>query len=78
LIEPQEGELMSGEWQDRDIRRMIANPYYCLRNWAPGQDIHEPMISENDWIKAAMRMIKEEGADVFLRHLLENLKGNHV
>jgi hypothetical protein len=58
-----------------DIRRILTNPYYCLRNWAVGKDTHEPIISEEKWIEAATRMIKEDGAEVFLRHLLDNLKG---
>jgi hypothetical protein len=63
-----------------DIRRIVANPYYCLRNWAVGQDIHEPLISEEDWIKAGVSSIKQDrdNGKTFLRSLLENLKGNQV
>ena len=36
------------------------------------------MISEEQWISAATKLIKESGPEVFLRNLLENLKGNYV
>jgi len=56
------------EWSERDIRRMVANPAYCLGG--------KPIIQEPLWIKAAMRRIAEDkdGGESFLRDLLENLR----
>jgi hypothetical protein len=53
-------------WTATDIQRMLANPLYCLAE--------EPIISEEEWIKAGARLISEIGADKYLRLLLENVK----
>jgi len=36
------------------------------------------MISEEDFIIGGARLIRELGPEEYLRHLLENLKGNFV
>jgi len=36
------------------------------------------MISEEDFITGGARLIRELGPEEYLRHLLENLKGNFV
>jgi hypothetical protein len=66
------------EWTPDDIQRLITNPFYCI-NIAPMLCAeHEPMISEEQWISAATKLINESGPEVFLRNLLENLKGNYL
>jgi hypothetical protein len=53
-------------WTENDVRKLLSDPNYCLgANRA---------ISEELWIKAAVRSINEDGAETFLRNLLENLK----
>jgi hypothetical protein len=37
---------------------------------------HEPLISEDDWVKANVGLIEELGAEPYLRNLLSILKGN--
>ncbi len=60
------------------LQRILANPFYCI-NMHPSITIeHEPLISEEIWIKSAVKSIEEKGAEVFLKNLLENLKGNSV
>jgi len=60
------------------LQRILANPFYCI-NMHPAITIeHEPLISEEIWIKSAVKSIEEKGAEVFLKNLLENLKGNSV
>lgn len=65
-----------------DVEKIIANPYYCLRNWDMGAaiegDIHEPLISIEQWVKANENLIKEIGADKWLYRLLQNLTGDYV
>jgi hypothetical protein len=39
---------------------------------------HEPMVTEEQWIKANIEVIKELGSEKWLKNLLENLKGNFV
>jgi hypothetical protein len=56
---------------------MIANPFYAL-NIDEGLTMpHEPLISEDDWIKANVNLIKELGSEGYLRNLLSILKGNY-
>ena len=38
---------------------------------------HELLISEDDWVKASIRLIEELGAEPCLRNLLSVLKGNY-
>lgn len=61
-----------------DLRRIIANPFYCIEIHPSLALTHEPLITEKMWIKSAVNSIKESGAESFLRELLENLKGNTV
>lgn len=61
-----------------ELQRILANPFYCI-NLHPDITIeHEPLITEELWIKSAVRSIKENGAELFLKNLLENLKGNSI
>ncbi len=60
------------------LRRILANPFYAINIHPSMADEHEPLVSEEQWIKAGVVSIKENGAEVFLRDLLENLKGNYV
>ncbi len=65
------------EWAPGDIAGMIANPFYAI-NIDDGLAMpHEPLISEDDWIKANVRLIKELGPEPYLRNLLSILKGNY-
>ena len=65
------------EWTPGDVTGMIANPFYAI-NIDEGLAVpHEPLISEDDWIKANIRLIEELGAEPYLRNLLSVLKGNY-
>jgi hypothetical protein len=73
------GEDLEGEQLTiENLRRIIANPFYCINMYPDITIPHEPLISEETWIKSAKRSIEENGAEVFLKELLENLKGNSV
>lgn len=61
-----------------DIERILSNPFYCIQVDETFSLKHKPLISEEDWIKGGARLIKEIGAEEYLKHLLENLKGNYV
>lgn len=61
-----------------ELRRILANPFYCM---VIDEDMcvpHQPLVTEELWIKSAVKGIQENGAEVFLKDLLENLKGNYV
>jgi hypothetical protein len=65
------------EWTPGDVASMIANPFYAI-NIDEGLAVpHEPLISEDDWVKANVRLIEELGAEPYLRNLLSILKGNY-
>jgi hypothetical protein len=65
------------EWTPSDVASMIANLFYAI-NIDEGLAVaHEPLISEDDWIKANVRLIEELGAEPYLRNLLSVLKGNY-
>jgi hypothetical protein len=61
-----------------DIKRIVSNPYYCIEIHESMIGPHEPIVSEELWIKACTESIKQNGAENFLRNILENLKGNYV
>jgi hypothetical protein len=65
------------EWTLGDVTSMIANPFYAI-NIDEGLAVpHEPLISEDDWVKANVRLIGELGAEPYLRNLLSVLEGNY-
>ena len=67
-----------GDWTAGDITSMIANPFYAI-NIDEGLTLpHQPMISEDDWIKANVKLINELGPEPYLRSLLSILKGNYL
>lgn len=63
---------------EKQIRKIFANPMYCLAN-VEGWEISEgkTIISKEIWIKAAKKIIDENGAQQFLEDLLENLEGKY-
>jgi hypothetical protein len=65
------------DWTPGDVAGMVANPFYAI-NIDQGLAIpHEPMISEDEWIKSNVNLIKELGTEPYLRNLLSVLKGNY-
>ena len=65
------------DWTAGDITGIVANPFYAI-NIDQGLALpHEPMISEDDWIKANVKLISELGPGPYLRNLLSILKGNY-
>lgn len=64
---------------EKQVNKMLANPFYCLEKVDPiFTEKHEPLVSEQEWISAGATLIKENGAEKFLKDLLDNLKGNYV
>jgi hypothetical protein len=65
------------DWTPGDIADMIANPFYAITIDETLTLAHEPMISEDDWVGANVRLISELGPEAYLRNLLSILKGNY-
>jgi len=64
------------EWRRGDVTSMIANPSYAITIDEGLAVRHEPLISEDNWVEANVRLIEEFGADPYRRNLLSVLKGN--
>jgi hypothetical protein len=64
-------------WTAGDVTGMIANPFYAITIDEGLCLPHEPMISEDEWIKANAKLISELGPEPYLRNLLSVLKGNY-
>jgi hypothetical protein len=65
------------EWTPADVTAMIANPFYAIEIDEDLAIPHEPMISEDGWVKANVQLINELGSEAYLRNLLSILKGNY-
>ena len=61
-----------------DLKKIFANPFYAITIDKTLCQPHKPMVSKEDWIKANVRNIEENGPEEFLRLLLEVLEGEYV
>ena len=56
---------------------MLMNPYYAI-TLDPGLfGEHPPLVSEDQWVEANLRLISELGTEAYLRQLLAALKGDY-
>jgi hypothetical protein len=54
---------------------MLINPFYAI-NIDPGlADEHDPLVTEEQWVQANLKLIDEIGAHEWLQHLLAVLQG---
>lgn len=66
---------MQEDLSPEHIARIIANPLYCLGSVHPECiEPREPVMSEDAFVKAGVEFIKQEGAEAYIRLLLQNLK----
>ncbi len=61
--------------EQNDAKDMFANPYYAIVIAKHLSEDHEPLIAEEDWVKANAKLIEEIGAEEWLHRLLGTLKG---
>lgn len=61
--------------EENNLKKMLANPYYAIVIAKSVSEDHEPLIAEEDWVKANAKLIQEVGAEEWLHRLLETLKG---
>lgn len=70
---------MSDNLSRKDLQQICSNPFYCLPQIAEiFVQQHEPLITEENWISANVKLIEEIGSEKWLALLLDNLKGNYV
>ena len=53
-------------WTAERVREMMTNPIYCLSEPA--------IVPEETWIAAGAKLIREIGAEEYLRMVLANLR----
>ena len=54
------------KWDEEAIREVLQNPLYCI-----GIDkIMTPIVTKEQWIKSQIRLINEEGAELYAKTLL--------
>lgn len=65
----------SESMDENDTINMLINPYYAI-NFDPGLAAeHEPLVVEEQWIQANLRLMDEIGAQEWLERLLAALQG---
>lgn len=61
---------------EHDLRAMLMNPYHAV-TLNPGLlGGHPPMVSEDQWVAANVKLIGEMGAEPYLHQLLAVLQGD--
>jgi hypothetical protein len=53
-------------WTAERVREMMTNPIYCLSEPA--------IVAEDIWVAAGVKLIREIGAEKYLRMVLSNLR----
>ena len=64
------------EWTPGDVNAMVINPFYAIQIAPSLAEPHEPMVSEDQWVAAKLKVPEEIGAEAYLRSMLSVLKGN--
>ncbi|MFJ4324964.1 hypothetical protein ACIP3A_17915 [Streptomyces tricolor] len=67
-----------GKWTAEQVAGMLMNPFNAIEIHPSLAVPHEPVMSEDDWVRVGLRLIEENGAEFALRALLRNLKGDYV
>jgi hypothetical protein len=76
---PDMRQTEDGGWNEDMVRLMLSNPFYCLEAVDPVFcEPHPVLIPEEEWIQGAVKSIEREGAESFIRGMLQNLKGGFV
>ena len=68
---------MRPNFSPADVAGIVGNPFYAI-NIAPVlAEPHPPLISEQEWITANIKLIENLGPEAYLHNLLSILKGNY-
>ncbi|MGK5641173.1 hypothetical protein ACSNOK_23090 [Streptomyces sp. URMC 126] len=67
-----------GQWTPELVMGAVLNPFYAIQIHPSLAVPHEPLVSEDDWIRTTVKQIEEQGAEHTLRVLLHMLKGDYV
>ena len=61
-------------WTPTDVIGVITNPFSAITFAADLFGEHEPMVDEDTWVQVNVELVKELGAEAYLRNLLVDLK----
>lgn len=59
---------------EEHLKNNYPNPFYAINIDKSLVDEHEPLISEEDWVKTNAKLIKEIGEEDWLYRLLDALR----
>jgi hypothetical protein len=57
------------------LQRIIINPFYAITVAFQLTEEHEPAMGETEWVQANASLMREMGAERWLRQLLDVLEG---
>jgi hypothetical protein len=60
---------------ENDTTNMLINPFYAVNIDPRLADKHDPLVTEEQWVRANLKLIDEIGAHEWLQHLLAVLQG---
>ncbi len=63
---------------EQDLKKIFANPFYCINISEDLTVEHEPLISKEDWVKTNVKLVEEIGVERWLHTLLDVLEGGYV
>lgn len=63
------------EWTPGGVSELVVNPFYAIELAPHLCAAHTPLVSEELWIDANAKVIREVGPEAYLRALLAVLKG---
>jgi hypothetical protein len=67
-----------GEWTATAVAGAVVNPIHAIEIDPALASPHPPILSEDEWVQANLRVIEDFGAEFFLRALLRTLKGGYL
>ncbi|MGQ0572925.1 MAG: hypothetical protein ACT4RN_01830 [Pseudonocardia sp.] len=59
-----------------ELTDMLINPFYAVQIDPTLTDDHELLVSEEQWITANRKLLRELGEEAYLRRLLTVVKGD--
>jgi hypothetical protein len=63
--------------ENNNAINFLINPYYAINIARELADEHEPIVDQEQWVQANLRLIEEIGAHEWLEHLLAVLQGDY-
>ncbi|MBP2581655.1 hypothetical protein J3A78_002133 [Streptomyces sp. PvR006] len=66
-----------GRWTPEAVLGMMINPFNAIEIHPSLTVPHEPMMTEDEWVRLGLRLVEENGVELALRALLKTLKGDY-